>query len=71
MSQLDRNDRTVVSSGGFRLNRERGKIMGVSAGMADYFGIDVTLVRVAWVAGTLLGFGSLLLIYLAIGLIAD
>jgi phage shock protein C len=58
-------------SGGFRLNKQRGKIMGVSAGIADYFGLDVTLVRVAWVIGTLIGFGSLILIYLAIGLIAD
>lgn len=55
----------------FRLNKPRGKIMGVSAGIADYFNIDVTLVRVAWVVGTLAGFGSLLLVYLAIGLIAD
>ena len=71
MSSIDRKDRTVVPSRGFRLNRERGKIMGVSAGIADYFNVDVTLVRVAWVAGTLLGFGSLILVYLAIGLIAD
>lgn len=56
---------------GFRLNKVRGKLMGVSAGMADYFGWDVTLIRIGWVAGTLLGFGSLLIIYLAIGLIAD
>lgn len=56
---------------GFRLDKQRGKIMGVSAGIADYFGLDVTLVRVAWVIGTLVGFGSLILIYLAIGLIAD
>ncbi|WP_225010403.1 MULTISPECIES: PspC domain-containing protein [Novosphingobium] len=60
-----------ASRRGFRLNKQRGKIMGVSAGIADYFGIDVTLVRVAWVIGTLAGFGSLLLVYLAIGLIAD
>lgn len=69
MNSIDHN-----SSGkpvGFRLNKARGKVMGVSAGMADYFGIDVTLVRVGWVVGTLLGFGSLILIYLAIGLIAD
>lgn len=71
MNPIDHNDRTIVSSRGFRLNRERGKLMGVSAGIADHFGIDVTLVRVAWVAGTLLGFGSLILVYLAIGLIAD
>lgn len=55
----------------FRLNKAKGKLMGVSAGIADYFGIDVTLVRIAWVVGTLVGFGSLILIYLAIGLLAD
>lgn len=55
----------------FHLNKQRGKLMGVSAGMADYFGLDVTLIRIAWVLGTLLGFGSLILIYIAIGLIAD
>jgi len=45
--------------------------MGVAAGIADWTGLDVTLVRIAWVLGTLLGFGSLILVYLAIGLIAD
>lgn len=55
----------------FRLDRQRGKLMGVCAGIADYFGVDVTLVRVGFVIGTLAGFGSLLLVYLAIGLIAD
>lgn len=73
MSDLRFEDHSVHSpaSRGFRLNKQRGKIMGVSAGIADYFGLDVTLVRVAWVVGTLVGFGSLILIYLAIGLIAD
>lgn len=69
MSPIDHNRNTAPS--GFRLNKSRGKLMGVSAGMADYFGWDVTLIRVGWVIGTLLGFGSLILIYLAIGLIAD
>lgn len=55
----------------FRLDKANGKLMGVSAGIADYFDVDVTLVRVAWVAGTLVGFGSLILVYLAIGLLAD
>ena len=55
----------------FRLDKTNGKLMGVSAGIADYFGWDVTLVRAAWVVGTLVGFGSLILIYLAIGLLAD
>ena len=74
MSDLRFEDNGVHSpapSRGFRLNKQRGKIMGVCAGIADYFGLDVTLVRVAWVIGTLVGFGSLILIYLAIGLIAD
>ena len=69
MSALDHNSGGSPSR--FRLNKTRGKVMGVSAGMADYFGWDVTLIRVAWLAGTLLGFGSLILVYLAIGLIAD
>jgi phage shock protein C len=57
--------------GGFRLDKERGKAMGVCAGIADHFDIDVTLVRIAFVVGTLAGFGSLLIVYLAIGLIAN
>lgn len=61
----------ATREGGFRLNKERGKVMGVCAGIADRFGIDVMLVRIAFVIGTLAGFGSLLLVYLAIGLIAD
>ena len=77
MSDLRFEDHAVRSparasgSGGFRLNKQRGKFMGVSAGIADYFDVDVTLVRLGWVVGTILGFGSLVLIYLAIGLIAD
>jgi phage shock protein C len=55
----------------FRLGQTDRKLMGVCSGLADYFGFDVTLVRIAWVLGTVLGFGSLILIYLAIGFIAD
>jgi phage shock protein C len=71
VSAVDHSRGTSASSRGFRLNREQGKLMGVSAGLAEYFGVDVTLVRVGWVLGTLLGAGSLILVYLAIGLIAD
>ena len=69
MNALDRNG--GGSPGRFRLNRTEGKMMGVCAGLADYLGWDVTLIRAAWVIGTLLGFGTLILVYLAIGLIAD
>ena len=71
MSALDRQRGDTAPTTGFRLNKARGKLMGVSAGIADYFNVDVTLVRVGWVIGTLLGFGSLVIVYLAIGLIAD
>jgi phage shock protein PspC (stress-responsive transcriptional regulator) len=56
---------------GFRLDRSNGKIWGVCAGIANYFRIDPMLVRIGFVAGTLLGFGSFILIYIAIALIAD
>ena len=71
MSALDRQRGGSAPTTGFRLDKAGGKFMGVSAGIANHWGIDVTLVRVAWVLGTLLGFGSLVIVYLAIGLIAD
>ena len=74
MSQLRFDDsapRPIESSRGFRLNKVDGKIMGVCSGIANYFNVDVTLVRVAFALGTLLGFGSAVLVYLLIGLIAD
>ena len=55
----------------FRLDRHNGKIWGVCSGIANYFGIDPMLVRIGFVAGTLIGFGSLILVYAAIALIAD
>lgn len=36
-------------------NSREGMFLGVCAGIADYFGIDPTLVRVAWVISGLLG----------------
>lgn len=71
MSNLRFEDGVRPARRKFLLNKPQGKIMGVAAGLADYTGIDVTWIRIAFVAGALLGFGSLILIYLAIGLIAD
>jgi phage shock protein C len=53
------------------LNRANKKIWGVCAGLADWTGIDTTIVRIFFVAATLLGFGSALLVYIALGLILD
>lgn len=55
----------------FRRDRADGKVAGVCAGIADYFETDPLLVRAVFVIGTLVGFGSFLLIYLAIWLLAD
>lgn len=70
MSALDRQTGGSPANG-FHLDRYNGKLMGVCAGIADYAGIDATLVRIGFVLGTICGFGLLVSIYLAIGLIAD
>ncbi len=71
MSQLERKSPAGPPSKGFRLDKAHAKLWGVCGGIANYFGIDATLVRILFVAGTLIGFGSLLLVYIAIALIAD
>lgn len=73
MSQLKfrEDDQAVRPVRSFKLDRSGGKLMGVCSGIARYFGIDATWVRLGFVAGALLGFGSFILIYLAIALIAD
>jgi phage shock protein PspC (stress-responsive transcriptional regulator) len=39
-------------------------IVGVCAGLAEFFGIDPTIVRLVFALGTLFGFGSFILIYI-------
>jgi phage shock protein C len=69
MSPADRGP-----SGGpakFRRDRVEGKIFGVCAGIGNYMNVDPMIVRLVFVAGTIFGFGSFILIYLAIALLAD
>lgn len=47
-------------------SRSTRMIAGVCSGLANFFGIDSTVVRLIFVAGTLLGFGSFVLIYLVL-----
>jgi phage shock protein PspC (stress-responsive transcriptional regulator) len=54
----------------FTLDRNNKKLMGVCAGLGNYFNIDPLLVRIAWVVATLV-FGLPLLVYFVIGLVAD
>jgi phage shock protein C len=53
------------------LNRTNKKILGVCAGLSDWSGIDTTVIRIGFVVTTLIGFGSPILIYVALGLILD
>jgi phage shock protein C len=48
-----------------RLVRSRDDrwVSGVCGGVADYLGVDANLVRLLVVLGTVLGVGSLLLVY--------
>ena len=70
MTQLDRRP-AGRAPGKFRLDKVDGKLLGVCSGLANYLGISPLAVRLVFVLGTLIGFGSFILIYLAIALMAD
>lgn len=55
----------------FYLDKKHGKVMGVCAGLADYTGFDVTLVRILFVLAILMGGGALLPVYFITGFIAQ
>ena len=55
----------------FYLDRRNGKVMGVCSGIANYTGLDVSLVRIGLVAAIVLGAGALLPVYFIAGWIAD
>ena len=43
--------------------RDDRMVAGVCSGVADYFGVDVTLVRLVTVLGAVFGLGSLVVAY--------
>ena len=55
----------------FYRNKRQGKVNGICAGIADYTGLDVTLVRIALILAIVLGAGALLPVYFIAGWIAD
>ena len=57
-------------NGRFLINRRDAKIMGVAAGIADYSGVDPTVVRLALVALTLVTGPVMILFYVLAGLLA-
>ena len=54
----------------FLINRREGKLMGVAAGIADYSGFDVLLVRLALVALLLVTGPLVILFYILTGWLA-
>ncbi len=54
----------------FYLDKKHGKVMGVCAGLADYTGFDVTLVRILLILGIFMGGGALIPIYFIAGVVA-
>ena len=54
----------------FLINRGDAKVMGVAAGLADYSGVDPTIIRLAFVAATLITGPVMILFYVLTGLLA-
>ena len=57
-------------NGRFLINRGDAKLMGVAAGLADYTGIDPTIIRLGFVAATLLTGPVMILMYVLAGLLS-
>jgi phage shock protein C len=57
-------------NGRFLINRGDAKVMGVAAGIADYTGVDPTIVRLALVALTLVTGPLMIFFYVVTGLLA-
>ena len=70
MSHLD-TDRSGPPARQFRLDKQRGTLAGVCSGIANYFGWDVTLVRLGFVLTTIFLTGVPILVYLIMWAIAD
>ena len=61
----------VPSHTNFYRDKRNGKVMGVCAGISDYTGLDVSLVRIMVVAAVFMSGGSVLPLYFIAGFIAN
>ena len=57
-------------NGRFVLNRQQSKVMGVAAGFADSTGVDVLIIRLALILGTLITGPVVVLLYILTGWLA-
>ena len=55
----------------FYLDKRHKKIMGVCAGLANYTGLDVNLIRIGLVVSIFIGAGALIPVYFIAGWIAS
>ncbi len=55
----------------FLLNRSDGKVMGVAAGLGDWTGIDPLVIRLGFVAATLITGPLMILFYFLTGWLAS
>ncbi len=62
---------SVIKRGELFRNKDRGKLAGVCAGLADYFGWETWLIRILVVSGVLLGMGWFIVVYIACWFILD
>lgn len=54
----------------FYRDKRNGKFMGICAGLADYTGLDVTLIRFGLIASVFLSSGSILAVYFIAGMVS-
>lgn len=53
------------------LDKANKKILGVCGGLANWSGIDPTIIRLIFVVTTLIGAGSPIIIYILLAMILD
>ena len=58
-------------NGRFLLNRPRGKVMGVCAGLADWLNVDVLIVRLGLIVATFATGPIAVLLYILTGWLAS
>ena len=57
-------------NGRFLINRRDAKIMGVAAGLGDYTGVDPLLIRLGFIAATLITGPLMVILYVLTGWLA-
>src|SRR4029453_740967 len=69
-SRNQNNNKETAMNGRFLINRRDAKVMGVAAGLADYTGIDPLLIRLGFIAATLITGPVMILFYVLTGWLA-